>query len=158
MNIFISTFLGWAFFLGAIFGWTFFLAFVVWRVRIIHKERLAKKSQRKREEKRKTWLPEPPVLLTPKERREYMLNHIKDEPSEGVTMDITAEYRNIVQLWHPATEKPHCIGQLLCWCYDRTFFVHNHYSHDDENWHLFISTNNIKRYCYISNLEPEWFI
>lgn len=82
----------------------------------------------------------------------------KDEPSEGVTMDITAEYRNIVQLWHPATEKPHCIGQLLCWCYDRTFFVHNHYSHDDENWHLFISTNNIKRYCYISNLEPEWFI
>jgi hypothetical protein len=78
MNIFISTFLGWAFFLGAIFGWTFFLAFVVWRVRIIHKERLAKKSQRKREEKRKTWLPEPPVLLTPKERREYMLNHIKD--------------------------------------------------------------------------------
>lgn len=78
MNIFISTFLGWAFFLGAIFGWTFFFAFVVWRVRIMHKERLAKKSQRKREEKRKTWLPEPPVLLTPKERREYMLNHIED--------------------------------------------------------------------------------
>lgn len=78
MNTFISTFLGWAFFLGAIFGWTFFLAFVVWRVRIMHKERLAKKSQRKREEKRKTWLPEPPVLLTPKERREYMLNHIED--------------------------------------------------------------------------------
>ena len=70
MNTFISTFLGWAFFLGAIFGWTFFLAFGVWRVRIMHKERLAKKSQRKREEERKTWLPEPPVLLTPKERRE----------------------------------------------------------------------------------------
>ena len=82
----------------------------------------------------------------------------KDEPSDGVTMDITAEYRNIVQLWHPATEKPHCIGQLLCWCKGGNFFVHNHYSHDDENWHLFISTNNIKRYCYISDLEPEWFI
>lgn len=78
MNTFISTFLGWAFFLAAIFGWTFFLAFVVWRVRIMHKERLAKKSLRKSEEKRKTWLPEPPVLLTPKERREYMLNHIED--------------------------------------------------------------------------------
>lgn len=77
MNTFISTFWGWAFFLGAIFGWTFFFAFVVWRVRIMHKERLAKKSQRK-EVKRKTWLPEPPVLLTPKERREYMLNHIED--------------------------------------------------------------------------------
>lgn len=78
MNIFISTFLGWAFFLGAVFGWTFFLAFVVWRVRIMHKERLAKKSQLKSEENRNTWLPELPVLLTPKERREYMLNHIED--------------------------------------------------------------------------------
>lgn len=78
MNIFISTFLGWAFFLGAVFGWTFFLAFVVWRVRIMHKERLAKKSQLKSEENRNTWLPEPPVLLSPKERREYMLNNIED--------------------------------------------------------------------------------
>lgn len=78
MNIFISTFLGWAFFLGAIFGWTFFLAFVVWRVRIMHKERLAKKSQRKSEEKQKSDSVDMPVLLTPKERREYMLNHIED--------------------------------------------------------------------------------
>ena len=78
MNTFISTFLGWAFFLAAIFGWTFFLAFVVWRVRIMHKERLAKKSLRKSEEKRKTDSDDMPVLLTPKERREYMLNHIED--------------------------------------------------------------------------------
>ena len=78
MNTFISTFLGWAFFLGAIFGWTFFLAFVVWRVRIIHKERLVKKNLRKSEEKRKTDSDDMPVLLTPKERREYMLNHIED--------------------------------------------------------------------------------
>lgn len=78
MNTFISTVLGWAFFLGAVFGWTFFLAFVVWRVRIMHKERLAKKSLRKSEEKRKTDSDDMPVLLTPKERREYMLNHIED--------------------------------------------------------------------------------
>lgn len=78
MNTFISTFLGWAFFLATIFGWTFFLAFVVWRVRIMHKERLAKKSLRKSEEKRKTDSDDMPVLLTPKERREYMLNHIED--------------------------------------------------------------------------------
>ena len=78
MNTFISTFLGWAFFLGAIFGWTFFLAFIVWRVRIIHKERLVKKNLRKSEEKRKTDSDDMPVLLTPKERREYMLNHIED--------------------------------------------------------------------------------
>lgn len=78
MNTFISTFLGWAFFLGAIFGWTFLLAFVVWRVRIMHKERLAKKSLRKSEEKRNTDSDDMLVLLTPKERREYMLNHIED--------------------------------------------------------------------------------
>lgn len=78
MNTFISTFLGWAFFLGAVFGWTFFLAFVVQRVRIMHKERLAKKSQRKSEEKRKTVSDDTLALLTPKERREYMLNHIED--------------------------------------------------------------------------------
>lgn len=78
MNTFISTFLGWAFFLAAIFGWTFFLAFVVWRVRIMHKERLAKKSLRKSEEKRKTDSVDMSVILTPKERREYMLNHIED--------------------------------------------------------------------------------
>lgn len=78
MNTFISTFLGWAFFLAAIFGWTFFLAFVVWSVRIMHKERLAKTSLRKSEEKRKTDSDDMPVLLTPKERREYMLNHIED--------------------------------------------------------------------------------
>lgn len=78
MNTFISTFLGWAFFLGAIFGWTFFFAFVVWRVRIMHKKRLVKKNMRKSEEKRKTDSDDMPVLLTPKERREYMLNHIED--------------------------------------------------------------------------------
>ena len=78
MNTFISTFLGWAFFLGAIFGWTFFFAFVVWRVRIMHKKRLVKKNLRKSEEKRKTDSDDMPVLLTPKERREYMLNHIED--------------------------------------------------------------------------------
>ena len=78
MNTFISTFLGWAFFLVAVFGWTYFLAFVVWRVRIMHKERLAKKSLRKSEEKRKTDSDDMPVLLTPKERREDMLNHIED--------------------------------------------------------------------------------
>lgn len=78
MNTFISTFLGWAFFLGAVFGWTFFLAFVVQRVQRMCKEYLAKKSQRESEEKRKTVSDDMIALLTPKERREYMLNHIED--------------------------------------------------------------------------------
>ncbi len=72
MNTFISTFLGWAFFFGAVFGWTFFFAFVVQRVQIMRKEYLAKKSQRE------TVSDDMPVLLTTKECREYMLNHIED--------------------------------------------------------------------------------
>ncbi len=73
MNTFISTFLGWAFFLGAVFGWTFFLAFVVQRVQIMRKEYLERKKQREHEEKMNVV-----SLLAPKERRDYVLNHIED--------------------------------------------------------------------------------
>lgn len=81
----------------------------------------------------------------------------KDMPVD-VAMDNTAVYRNIVQLWHYAFEKPHSISQILCWCLGGTFFVHNHYSHDDEDWRMFISENHVKRYCYISNLQPDIFL
>lgn len=69
-------------------------------------------------------------------------------------MDKTVEYRNIVQLWHPAREKPHCIGSLLCWRLGGTFFVHEHYDHNEQNWRMFISEYEVQRYCYIGNLEP----
>ncbi len=78
MNTFISTFLGWAFFLGAVFGWTFFLAFVVQRVQRMCKEYLVRKKQREHEEKMNVASDTPPALLAPKERREYALNHIED--------------------------------------------------------------------------------
>ncbi len=68
--------------------------------------------------------------------------------------DPAAEYRNIVQLWHPAREKPHCIGSLLCWRLGGTFFVHEHYDHNEQNWRMFISEYEVQRYCYIGNLEP----
>lgn len=78
MNTFISTFLGWAFFLGAVFGWTFFLAFVVQRVQIMRKEYLERKKQREHEEKMNVVSDTNPALLAPKERRDYVLNHIED--------------------------------------------------------------------------------
>lgn len=78
MNIIISNFLGWVFIVAAVFGWTFFFAFVVWRIHAMSKEYLAMERQREDDEKRKTDSDNPPVLLTPKERREYMLNHIED--------------------------------------------------------------------------------
>lgn len=42
------------------------------------REKKAKQKEGCQQQKKTTWLPEPPVLLTPKERREYMLNHIED--------------------------------------------------------------------------------
>lgn len=71
--------------------------------------------------------------------------------------DPSAEYRNIVQLWHPAREQPHCIGSLLCWRLGGTFFVHEHYDHNEQNWRMFISEYEVQRYCYIANLEPDSF-
>ena len=81
----------------------------------------------------------------------------KDDLPDDTESDKRAEYRNIVQLWHPATEKPHCIGQLLCWCLGGNFFVHNHYCHEDDLWRMFVSENNVKRYCYLGNLQPDFF-
>lgn len=78
----------------------------------------------------------------------------KDDLPDDAETDERAEYRNIVQLWHPAREKPHCIGSLLCWRLGGTFFVHEHYDHNEQNWRMFISEYEVQRYCYIGNLEP----
>ena len=112
MNIFISTFLGWGFFIAAVFGWTCFLAFVVWRVRIMHKERLAKKSQRKSEEKRKTVSDDMPVLLNPKDRREYMLNHIEDGRFYAISSLRKSETCILCAKRYDAEEE-----QLYCYAY-----------------------------------------
>ena len=45
---------------------------------LIWREMKEKKKEGCRQQEKRIWLPEPPVLLTPKERREYMLNHIED--------------------------------------------------------------------------------
>ena len=42
------------------------------------REMKAKQGEKCKQQEKRTWLPEPPVILTPKERREYMLNHIED--------------------------------------------------------------------------------
>ena len=47
-------------------------------ISLIWREMKAKKKEGCRQQEKRIWLPEPPVLLTPKERREYMLNHIED--------------------------------------------------------------------------------
>ena len=42
------------------------------------REMKAKQKEGCKQQEKRIWLPEPPVLLTPKERREYILNHIED--------------------------------------------------------------------------------
>lgn len=56
-------------------------ACLIWLLREFFRtwrERKAKQKDGCQQQEKPTWLPEPPVLLTPRERREYMLNHIED--------------------------------------------------------------------------------
>ena len=47
-------------------------------ISLIWREMKEKQKAGCKQQEKRIWLPEPPVLLTPKERREYMLNHIED--------------------------------------------------------------------------------
>lgn len=114
--------------------------------------------------------PLPNVIFMSPEVAETVRNQITEDAAcvfidkEGVKVtnsslyeediDERATYRNLVQLWHPAKEKPHCIGQILCMRHNRSNFVHDHYSHDDESWQMFVTNNEVLCYCYIANLHP----
>lgn len=52
---------------------------------------------------------------------------IEEASSCADEVDKATEYRNIVQLWHP------------------------------EYWRMFVSENEVRYYCYLSELEPECF-
>ena len=58
--------------LGNILIWLLRELSLTWR------ELKAKQGEECKQQEKRTWLPEPPVLLAPKERRKYMLNHIED--------------------------------------------------------------------------------
>lgn len=83
---------------------------------------------------------------------------VKDASLSDAFFDDAIEYRNIAQLWHPAEAPPHCASSLLCWCRGDTFFVHEHYCHDDFLWEHFIKIHHVTRYCYIANLMPKIFL
>ena len=54
---------------------------LIWLLRelsLTWREKKAKQKEECQQQEKRIWLPEPPVLLTPKERRKYMLNHIED--------------------------------------------------------------------------------
>ena len=54
---------------------------LIWLLRelsLTWREMKEKQKEECKQQEKRTCLPEPPVILTPKERREYMLNHIED--------------------------------------------------------------------------------
>ena len=54
---------------------------LIWLLRelsLTWREKKAKRKDECKQQEKRIWLPEPPVLLTPKERRDYILNHIED--------------------------------------------------------------------------------
>ena len=54
---------------------------LIWLLRelsLTWREMKEKQKEGCQQQEKRIWLPEPPLLLTPKERREYMLNHIED--------------------------------------------------------------------------------
>ena len=64
-----------------VIGVVTFIACLFWLWREFFRtwrEKKAKQKEGCQQQKKTTCLPEPPLLLTPKERREYMLNHIED--------------------------------------------------------------------------------
>ena len=57
------------------------IKWIIWLLRelsLTWREMKAKQKEGCKQQEKRIWLPEPPVLLTPKERREYILNHIED--------------------------------------------------------------------------------
>ena len=57
------------------------IKWIIWLLRelsLTWREMKAKQKEGCKQQEKRIWLPEPPVILTPKERREYILNHIED--------------------------------------------------------------------------------
>lgn len=63
-----------------VIGVVTFIVILIWLLRKIYlvEREKAKQKDGCQQQGKRTRLPEPPLLLTPKERREYMLNHIED--------------------------------------------------------------------------------
>ena len=64
-----------------VIGVVTFISCLIWLLREFYltwREKKAKQKDGYQQQEKRIWLPEPPVLLTPKECREYMLNHIED--------------------------------------------------------------------------------
>ena len=76
------------------------------------RERKAKQKEECQQQEKPTWLPIPPVLLTPKERREYMLNHIEDGRFYAISSLRNSDTTIVCAKRYDAEEK-----RLYCYAY-----------------------------------------
>ena len=76
------------------------------------REKKAKQKEGCQQQKKTTCLPEPPVLLTPKERREYMLNHIEDGRFYAISLSCGSDTTIVCAQRYDAEEQ-----RLYCYAY-----------------------------------------
>lgn len=76
------------------------------------REKKAKQKEGCQQQEKRIWLPEPPVLLSPKERREYMLNHIEDGRFYAISSLRNSETFILCAKRYDAEEE-----QLYCYAY-----------------------------------------
>lgn len=76
------------------------------------REKKAKQKGRCQQQEKRIWLPEPPVLLSPKERREYMLNHIEDGRFYAISSRCRSDTTIVCAKRYDAEEE-----QLYCYAY-----------------------------------------
>lgn len=98
-----------------VIGVVTFIACLIWLLREFYLTWRKKKAKQKdgcQQQEKRTWLPEPPVLLTPKERREYMLNHIEDGRFYAISSLSNSETCILCAKRYDAEEE-----QLYCYAY-----------------------------------------
>lgn len=98
-----------------VIGVVTFIACLIWLLREIYltwREKKAKPKDGCQQQEKCTWLPESPVLLTPKERREYMLNHIEDGRFYAISSLSNSETCILCAKRYDAEEE-----QLYCYAY-----------------------------------------
>lgn len=98
-----------------VIGVVTFIACLIWQLREFFRtwrEKKAKPKDRCQQQEKRTWLSEPPVLLTPKERREYMLNHIEDGRFYAISSLSNSETCILCAKRYDAEEE-----QLYCYAY-----------------------------------------
>lgn len=98
-----------------VIGVVTFIACLIWLLREIYltwREKKAKQKDGCQQQGKATCPPEPPVLLTPKERREYMLNHIEDGRFYAISSPGSSETCILCAKRYDAEEE-----QLYCYAY-----------------------------------------